>query len=261
MRNRSLLVAGLGSVFFGVVGMVLSGAGAFASAPTSMMGGPVTQAQAQATPRAATSPFMGTADPKAEYDLRFIDEMSMHHQGAIMSAQAMIGGSKRPELRDLASRIQKGQQKQLDQMQAWRKQWYPNAPKPAMNMDMMGSMMGAGGTGGTGSASGTDGMMGGSSNSGMMGSMMVDMMGGQDASDRMFLRMMIPHHQLAIDMAQDALKNAQRAEVKALAQQIIADQSAEIKEMEGYLLTWYGESSTRDTAQSMREMMQRMGKP
>lgn len=257
MRNRTLLVAGLGLVFFGVAGMVLGGAGAFASASTplaQMMAG--SRAQAQTTPSAATSPFMGVSDGSAEYDLRFIDEMSMHHQGAIMSAQVMIGGSKRPELRDLASRIEKGQQKQLDQMQAWRKQWYPNAPKPTMTMDVMSSMMGAGSTG---SASG--GMMGGNSDSGMMGSMMVDMMGGQDASDRMFLRMMIPHHQLAIDMAQDALKNAQRAELKTLAQQIINDQSAEIKEMEGYLLTWYGEPSTRDTAQSMREMMQRVCKP
>ncbi|MBF6612456.1 MAG: DUF305 domain-containing protein [Chloroflexi bacterium] len=250
MRNRTLLVAGLGLLFFGIAGMVLGGVGAFASAPTSMIAGPT--AQAATTPSAAPSPFMGTSDPNAEYDLRFIDEMSMHHQGAIMSAQVMIGGSKRPELRDLASRIEKGQQKQLDQMQAWRKQWYPNAPKPTMTTDMMGA-------GGMGSASG--GMMSGSSNSGMMGSMMVDMMGGQDASDRMFLRMMIPHHQLAIDMAQDALKNAQRAELKTLAQQIVNDQSAEIKEMEGYLLTWYGEPSTRDTAQSMREMMQRVCKP
>ncbi|MBF6614940.1 MAG: hypothetical protein IVW55_17680, partial [Chloroflexi bacterium] len=78
MRNRSLLAAGLGLVFFGVAGMVLSGTGAFASAPTSMMVGPM--AQAATTPSAASGPFMGTSDPNAEYDLRFIDEMSMHHQ-------------------------------------------------------------------------------------------------------------------------------------------------------------------------------------
>ena len=91
----------------------------------------------------------------------------------------------------------------------------------------------------------------------MEGQGMGGMMSGQD-QDRMFLRMMIPHHQLAIDMAQDALRNAQHAELKDLAQQIIVDQSAEITEMEGYLRNWYGEASTRDTAAGMREMMRRM---
>jgi uncharacterized protein (DUF305 family) len=47
--------------------------------------------------------------------------------------------------------------------------------------------------------------------------------------------MMIPHHQLAIDMSEQALNNAQHPELKELAQQIIDEQSAEIKLMEGYL--------------------------
>ena len=74
----------------------------------------------------------------------------------------------------------------------------------------------------------------------------------------MFLRMMIPHHQLAIDMAQDALVNAEHQELKDLATEIIADQSAEIAEMEGYLQAWYGEGSTRHLADDMRRMMRGM---
>ncbi len=188
-------------------------------------------------------PFTGLADPSASYDQRFIDEMVMHHQGAIVSARMMIGGSVRAELRDLAARIEKGQQRQLDLMVTWRKQWYPNAAAPATGMDMMGGMMGNGSN---------QGMMGNSSNQGMMGK------GGGQNSDRMFLRMMIPHHQLAIDMAKDALQNAERPEIKDLAREIIADQSAEITEMEGYLKTWYNETSTRDTAAGMRDMMKRI---
>ncbi len=81
---------------------------------------------------------------------------------------------------------------------------------------------------------------------------------GGDAADRMFLRMMIPHHQLAIDMARDALQHAQHDELTGLAREISADQSAEIAEMEGYLKAWYNEDSTRERAGAMRDMMRRM---
>ena len=175
--------------------------------------------------------FMGMSGPGSPYDLRFIDEMVMHHQGAIMSAEAMIGDSERPELRDLARRIQQGQQRQIDQMREWRAEWYPEASATPQSMTPM--MDG--------------GMMGG----GMMGAMM----GG---ADQMFLQMMIPHHQLAIDMAEDALVRSDHDELKQLAREIIADQSAEITEMEGYLLDWYGAESTRDTADDMLAMMRTM---
>jgi len=59
-------------------------------------------------------------------------------------------------------------------------------------------------------------------------------------------------------MAEDALVSAEHEELKTLAQEIIDGQSAEITEMEGYLLDWYGEASTRDTADDMLAMMQRM---
>lgn len=234
-----------------LLGLVLLGVG----------GGAVTSwAQAQqAADRSADSPFMGLADPAAPYDQRFIDEMLMHHQGAIMSAQMMIGNSQRPELRDLAGRIVAGQQRQIDRMRAWRAQWYGSSDPAAGGMDPMGGMMGGDGgmMGGQGGMMGGDGgMMGGQG--GMMGGQgMGGMMGGQ-GTDRMFLRMMIPHHQLAIDMANDALANAEHDELKGLAREIVADQSAEITEMEGYLRDWYGEGSTRDTAASMRDMMRRM---
>ena len=47
----------------------------------------------------------------------------------------------------------------------------------------------------------------------------------------MFLRMTIPHHQLAIDISEQA----EHPELKELAQQPIDEQSAEIELMEGYL--------------------------
>lgn len=93
------------------------------------------------------------------------------------------------------------------------------------------------------------------------GGMMMPRGMGDDISDRMFLRMMIPHHQLAIDMAEEALTRAEHGPLEVLAREIIADQDAEIAEMERYLRDWYGESSTRDMADDMRDMMQQMMGP
>lgn len=225
------------TTIFVVVLTVLGGIGLLAGGGTAL----AHEEEGCGTPT-ADGAFMGMSDPDAPYDLRFIDEMVMHHRGAIMSSEMMIADSERPELRDLAQRIQESQQRQIDQMLAWRAEWYPDAATPAV--DMGGMMDGTG-------------MMDGMGGNGMMSGMMGGMMDGE-MTDRMFLRMMIPHHQLAIDMAEDALVNADHAELKTLAQEIIDGQSAEIKEMAGYLREWYGETSTRGAADDMRGMMQSM---
>ncbi len=148
---------------------------------------------------------MGSFDEDRPFDLQFIDGMTMHHEGAIMSSKHMISDSKRPELRELAENIGESQSGQIDQMQEWRDEWYPNAGQTSgMPAGMMNEMMG-------------DGMMGG------------------DATDEMFLRMMIPHHQMAVDMSEKALDEAEHPELENLARKIIAEQKAEIELMKGYL--------------------------
>ena len=54
-------------------------------------------------------------------------------------------------------------------------------------------------------------------------------------ADVMFLQMMIPHHQQAIDISNIALKTSKDSEILALAQTIITAQSAEIKQMNSWL--------------------------
>jgi uncharacterized protein (DUF305 family) len=147
---------------------------------------------------------MGSFDKDRPFDLQFIDEMIGHHQMAIISSEHMISGSERPELRQLAENIQKNQSEQIDQMQQWRDEWYPDAGR-------------------------TSGMPGG-----MMGGSMQGMAGG-DATDTAFLRMMIPHHQQAIDVSEEALDQAEHPDLRELAQKIIDEQSAEIELMQGYL--------------------------
>lgn len=62
-----------------------------------------------------------------------------------------------------------------------------------------------------------------------------------DEFDKMFLDMMISHHQGAIDMANLALTNSQRKEIKDLANDIISAQTGEIKMMNDWMKGWFGE--------------------
>jgi len=49
--------------------------------------------------------------------------------------------------------------------------------------------------------------------------------------DRLFLDMMIPHHQMAIDMAQEATTKAEHAEIKEMARLTVLKQQGKIAEM------------------------------
>lgn len=161
------------------------------------------------------SHMMGSLDEEGkQFDLQFIDQMIPHHEGALMSSEHMISDSERPELRQLHEDIQKSQFEQIEQMQEWRKQWYPDA----------GQASGIMGDGQTGSMRG----------SGMMDGSMRGMMDG-NALDAMFLKMMIPHHQMAVDMSEEALRKADHPELRDLAQKIRDEQSSEIELMQGYL--------------------------
>lgn len=69
-----------------------------------------------------------------------------------------------------------------------------------------------------------------------------------DAFDQEFIAEMIVHHQGAIDMAKLALTNAKHAEIKTLANAIIAAQTKEIAQMKGWQTAWYGKTTTTATA-------------
>ncbi len=81
------------------------------------------------------------------------------------------------------------------------------------------------------------------SNHGDMGQMSGHMGHGSSSSknanytgaDIMFLQMMIPHHQQAIDISNLAMKSSQDAELIELAKIIARDQAAEIKQMKAWL--------------------------
>lgn len=59
------------------------------------------------------------------FDKAFIDAMIPHHQSAIAMAREAQTKATHPEIKDLAGQIIAAQQREIDQMQAWRAQWYP----------------------------------------------------------------------------------------------------------------------------------------
>src|SRR5688500_7558435 len=59
--------------------------------------------------------------------------------------------------------------------------------------------------------------------------------------DALFIDSMIVHHQGAIDMANQALKEATKPEIKTLAENIIKAQEAEIAQMKEWRQAWYSD--------------------
>jgi uncharacterized protein (DUF305 family) len=59
-----------------------------------------------------------------DFDRAFIEQMIPHHQMAVMMTH-MIWSSQHPEMRTLATAIAKTQSAEINQMEAWYRQWYP----------------------------------------------------------------------------------------------------------------------------------------
>lgn len=74
--------------------------------------------------------------------------------------------------------------------------------------------------------------------------------------DAQFIDSMIEHHQGAIDMAQEVLQQAERAELKTMAEAIIAAQKGEIEQMQAWRIVWYPDlPATGGMEMGMGDMM------
>jgi uncharacterized protein (DUF305 family) len=62
--------------------------------------------------------------PDREYDVRFIDMMIPHHEGAILMAKDALKNATHKEIKEMAAVIIKDQQKEIEQLNKWRKNWY-----------------------------------------------------------------------------------------------------------------------------------------
>ncbi|MBA2320369.1 MAG: DUF305 domain-containing protein [Deltaproteobacteria bacterium] len=101
----------------------------YGSDATPAMGAPMSHGDmpgmASMKNMAADIKKLETATP---FDLAFLDAMIPHHQGAVDMVQAMGSKLEKTETRELSAKILADQKKEIEQMQAWRAAWYPDAP-------------------------------------------------------------------------------------------------------------------------------------
>ncbi len=167
----------------------------------------------------------------APFDQQFIDSMTMHHSTALMMAQVAATKAQYPEVRRVARAIMTDQQKEIAYMKQLRARFYPkamansSAVKPKMGGKMMPDMK----------MNGDKMQMMSGEMMGLPMKMMMDIGKLRNARgsalDRMFLKMMIPHHASAITMADEALNVSGRPEIRRLSNVIIDAQAKEIGEI------------------------------
>jgi uncharacterized protein (DUF305 family) len=156
-----------------------------------------------------TVPIPPTADHNAQ-DVRFAQEMILHHQQAIDMADLAPTRASDARVTDLAARIKVAQAPEIDQLTAWLHSWGQPVPDTSVGHMDMPSMMSA------------DDMAHLESQTGA-------------AFDRTFLEQMIRHHEGAVEMARTESAKGKFADTTAMAASIVATQSAEIDEMRGLL--------------------------
>ena len=179
-------------------------------------------------------------------ELRFLEGMSDHHQMAIDMSNDCLAKAANDSLRTLCLSIIDAQSAEIAQMQAWLRDWYNVAYTPIAMLPTPSD-----------EAATADPMMEGMDHGDMPmdasdaandpfadPAMMMGMMAGLNRLEGVeyeiaWMESMIDHHDDALHMSERILERAPEdtghAELRALAQQIIDDQTAEIEQMETLL--------------------------
>jgi uncharacterized protein (DUF305 family) len=156
-----------------------------------------------------------------ETDAAFVADMIPHHEGAVLMAEMAQEQAKSPELQAMADDIIAAQEAEIARMEAIA-EGLPEPDGGSMDMEMGEDHMGHGGM--DASEMGMD----------------MDPAELADAKsfDLAFVAMMIPHHEGAVEMAQDLLAEGENPELQAMARSIIRSQTAEIKTMKAWQKEW-----------------------
>jgi uncharacterized protein (DUF305 family) len=166
------------------------------------------------------------SESAASLDQQYIDMMVPHHESAVAMAELAMERSQRSELQEFAAEIIAVQSTEIAQLRTWRMEWFGSEETPpmsampmlqGMSMDMPGHDM-----------------------HGATMDMEQDIRNLESASDfdRAFLEAMIVHHEMAVEASEIVVAGEVRAEIKTLAEGVIADQRAEIQQMEAWLASW-----------------------
>jgi uncharacterized protein (DUF305 family) len=154
-------------------------------------------------------------------DVEFAQAMIPHHRQAVEMADLAPARAQSPQVKELAAQIERAQDPEIKTMSGWLRSWGEEVPE-----DMTGDP--------------------GMDHGGMdMGEDMPGMMSGEQiaeleaakgaAFDRMFMEMMIEHHEGAIEMATTEQRAGKNTAAKKLAATIEKTQTAEIARMQQLL--------------------------
>ncbi len=148
-------------------------------------------------------------------DAGFARDMGVHHEQAVEMSTLVRDRTEDPEVRQLALDILLTQQHQAGQMNGWLAAWGLPLRSAAAPMAWAGD----------GHDHGTDGRMPGLATPEQMERLASET--GAEA-DRLYLALMIPHHEGGVDMAELAVERADQRAVRTLADAIIRSQEAEL---------------------------------
>lgn len=163
-----------------------------------------------------SAPASGTpaSGPHNDADVAFATGMIPHHEQAIDMADMALDKVSNSKLLALATNIKAAQGPEITQMSGWLVGWGQPVRTGSMSHDMPGM-----------------------DDSGMMSSAEMSQLEATSgaAFDRLWVQLMIKHHQGAVQMAETELASGQNLDAQALAQSIVTTQSAEIAELNALL--------------------------
>jgi uncharacterized protein (DUF305 family) len=150
-------------------------------------------------------------------DVGFAQGMIPHHAQAIEMADLALTSTTNPDVLALANTIKAAQSPEIEKLSGWLGNWGQSVPSTAsgsMDHDM----------------SGTGGMM----MDGMMSQADMDRLETSTGTefDRLWLELMIQHHEGAVKMSKSEVSGGKNPDAIALAEAIISGQQAEITAME-----------------------------
>lgn len=163
----------------------------------------------------APPPAVSAASAHAAADVAFAQQMIPHHRQAITMAELAPTRAANPQVRDLAGQIKNDQDRDIATMTGWLQAWHAAAAKNDPG--------GASAMGGMDRAAMT----------GMVSNQQMSQLVNSDgpAFDRLFLQLMIAHHEGAVQMATTELATGRNPDAKNLATSIQHSQTAQIATM------------------------------
>ncbi|MEV7473582.1 DUF305 domain-containing protein [Pseudarthrobacter oxydans] len=172
-----------------------------------------------------------TVVPDAGPDAGFARDMQTHHAQAVEMALLIRDKSENPEVRAIAYDIATAQQHQNGQMFAWLQDWGLSQTGTAPPMAWMkadGTHDGAGASHGAPAAGGGNTMEGMATQEQMQA---LRESSGAEA-ERLFVDLMIRHHQGGVAIATAGTRLAETSKVRDFAARILEAQTAEIRALE-----------------------------